>query len=650
MQQFILRARLQGKPVIFDTDDWVFDVAAVPHVAALDTMPEDERVLFLDGLARYRKTLLACDAIMVTTGRLRDLASEIHSTVFVCLNAVSQRMVEQADAALLKKRVYERKDSVREEVTIAYLSGTPTHNRDFLEAADAVLWALETYSTVKFQAVGQIDLDARFARFGKRVERIPLQLWQHLPTILSQVDINLAPLEQGNPFTDCKSCIKYIEAGLLGVPTIASPRIDFRRAIDPGRNGLFADTPQEWQQALQSLIESPKLRQEMGRRAYEDVRQNHTSRSLAPGLYETMQTIGGAMKKSDPLTVNWLLRAPIAGTGGGYRTIFRLADYLAKSGHVVHMYVEPIAHLAHLSAREINLFLEEHFGPLRVQVFVGHEHILPADASIATNWPTAYRIAEHSESLFKFYFIQDFEPEFYEMDDPLYGQADRTYSLPLHHVCIGQYLGNRIRRLTGKPTDVIDFAVDLDTFHMSIPPEDRPTPITVLFFARPSMKRRGFELGVSALRLLKEQHPDVEILFFGAKPEDLHEVPFDFQNLGVVTPDELCKVMNRAHILLSFSLSNISWVPYEGMACGCAVVEANVPSVVEMVSPGHNCLLADLEPQAVAAALARLVDDTLFRCQLANQAAEHLRHHSWQHSAGQFEEILRQRCFVRLAR
>jgi glycosyltransferase involved in cell wall biosynthesis len=281
---------------------------------------------------------------------------------------------------------------------------------------------------------------------------------------------------------------------------------------------------------------------------------------------------------------------------------------------------------------------------------VGHEHILPADASIATNWPTAYRVAEHSASLFKFYFVQAFEPEFYETSDPFYPQAERTYSLPLHHVCIGRYLGNRIRGLTGKPTDVIDFAVDQDTFHMSVRPEDRPNPITVLFFARPSLKGRGYELGVKALRILKEQCPNVEVLFFGAKPEDLGEIPFDFHNLGVVSADELCKILNRAHILLSFSLSNISWVPYEGMACGCAVVEAKVPSVVEMVSPGRNCLLADPEPEAVAAALQCLVADTTLRCQLANQAAEELRHRTWQHSTDQFEEILRHRCFVRLER
>ena len=86
----------------------------------------------------------------------------------------------------------------------------------------------------------------------------------------------------------------------------------------------------------------------------------------------------------------------------------------------MRVYVEPIAHLAGLSEDEIDAFLEENFGPLRVEAVVGHERILPADVSIATNWPTAYTVAQLPGSLFKFYFVQDFEPEFYEETDPLY--------------------------------------------------------------------------------------------------------------------------------------------------------------------------------------------------------------------------------------
>lgn len=43
--------------------------------------------------------------------------------------------------------------------------------------------------------------------------------------IASSFDINLAPLEMDNLFCRAKSEIKFVEAGLLGISTIAS-RID----------------------------------------------------------------------------------------------------------------------------------------------------------------------------------------------------------------------------------------------------------------------------------------------------------------------------------------------------------------------------------------------------------------------------------------
>jgi glycosyltransferase involved in cell wall biosynthesis len=167
-----------------------------------------------------------------------------------------------------------------------------------------------------------------------------------------------------------------------------------------------------------------------------------------------------------------------------------------------------------------------------------------------------------------------------------------------------------------------------------------------LFFARPSLRRRGYDVGVDALRLLKTERPDVDVVFFGSPTDELGEVPFEFRNLGVIEATAVAEAMNEAHILLTFSLTNISNVPYEGMACGCAVVDLDLPNVSSMVEPDVNCILAAFEPRALADAVERLTDDPDLRLRIARRGAADAAVRTWERTASMFEAALRRICFV----
>lgn len=644
---FIRKARERGALVLFDTDDWVFDPEAYRFIDT-NGMSERDQKLYRTGLERYRETIARSHGMIVSTDHLAELAGGLQKDVRMLPNVVSSEMERLATSARAGTSFRRTGSGYGQTVTLGYLSGTPTHRKDFAVAEDAIEWALESYPETRLLTVGHIDVSERFARFGERFQHLPLMPWQRLADTLSRIDINLAPLEADNPFTASKSAIKFFEAALVGVPTIASPTPDFRRSITHGETGWLADTLPEWREGLRYLIERPDAARELGEAARDRVLSRHTTASQSEHALETIRSFC-SRDETTPLTINWLLRAPIAGTGGGYWTIFRLANFLGAAGHRVRVYIEPIAHLEGKSHDEIEAFLEENFGPLRVQTVVGHDRILPADATIATNWPTAYTAAEQQDSLFRFYFVQDFEPEFYSDRDPLYREAERTYDLPLQHVCIGRSLAARLGRMTGRPTECIDFAVDTEIFRTRVRAAERSGPTRILFFARPGMKRRGFDLGVEALERVARERPDVEICMFGAEDEELRGVRFPFTNLGVLGHHELARAMNDAHILLCFSLSaNVSWVPLQAMACGCAVVEADVPGVREMVEK-DTCLLAEPVPDHVTESLIRLIDDDGLRCHLAENAATALAERSWDSSARQFEQILQNRCFVRAA-
>lgn len=275
---FVDAARSADKRVIFGTDDLIFEPDFYRQFAFLDGAPESVREAWRDALGDYRRTMVACDAAIVSTEPLARHARQLVDRVDVVHNVVSSEMIRRADEAVGEA------GASAGDVTIGYLSGTPSHKRDFREAADAVLWALDTYPNVFLRIIGKLELDGRFERFERRITRIPKQPFDAYLPLIAHLDINLAPLEPGNRFTECKSCAKYLEAGLFGVPTIASAQPDFVRVIGAGDNGFLVTSPEDWREALKTLIESPERRRTIGGLAYEDVRTSQSTKAGAPEL------------------------------------------------------------------------------------------------------------------------------------------------------------------------------------------------------------------------------------------------------------------------------------------------------------------------------------------------------------------------------
>ncbi len=92
-----------------------------------------------------------------------------------------------------------------------------------------------------------------------------------LPREYASFDINIAPLEVGNRYCEAKSELKYFEAALAGVPTVASPTQPFVDAIRAGQTGFLASSHEEWYARLKDLIQDPALRTSIANNAYREV-------------------------------------------------------------------------------------------------------------------------------------------------------------------------------------------------------------------------------------------------------------------------------------------------------------------------------------------------------------------------------------------
>jgi glycosyltransferase involved in cell wall biosynthesis len=276
-----------GGWVIYDTDDLLFDLEAFKYIDSPDFADPVRAALYQDDMARYRRTMEACDAIMTSTQYLADQASKLGVVTFVHRNGFSAEMLSLANKA------HESPRSDNRKIVLGYASGTPTHNLDFETIGPTIQKVLEDNPRTSLWLIGPIKVSRIWADYQSRIVHLPHVPWRLLPAYLSRFDINLAPLVIDNPFAQSKSEIKWMEAALVHVPTIASGTSAFKSAIHQGTSGVAASSKSEWQDSLTRLLGDQEKRQAMGSSAYDQVLQNYSPQARAKQFLAIIEKVTG---------------------------------------------------------------------------------------------------------------------------------------------------------------------------------------------------------------------------------------------------------------------------------------------------------------------------------------------------------------------
>jgi len=287
-------ARGLGRPLVFSCDDLLFDPTATPH-DALAALPENQRAWWLTATERYAATLRACDGFLATTEPLAAAAERSGLPAFVVRNGLGERALGVSET--LRKTVPPHRRG--DEIMLTYLSGTTMHELDFAVIAPALAVVLATRPHVRLRLGGHLQPTPTLAPWQDRIERLPFLPWHEMLAALAGSDVQLAPLRLGEPFSEAKSEVKYLEAGALGIPTIASPTDAFRRVIRHGENGLLAATAADWETQLLALVDDAGLRHRLGNRARDDVFLHATPEIQAEALVAALVAIRDRHRKSD---------------------------------------------------------------------------------------------------------------------------------------------------------------------------------------------------------------------------------------------------------------------------------------------------------------------------------------------------------------
>jgi GT2 family glycosyltransferase/glycosyltransferase involved in cell wall biosynthesis/predicted O-methyltransferase YrrM len=321
---------------------------------------------------------------------------------------------------------------------------------------------------------------------------------------------------------------------------------------------------------------------------------------------------------------------PIHRPGGGANIVLHEAEAMSRMGIAVSI----------INVRRNREGYERSYGVNGVPVVYANDEddvrrLLPRfDAVMGTWCESVYWLdaAEEDGRLpVRGYYIQDFEPFFFERDSAEYWMAWDSYTLypDLIRVAKTEWDREKVKEMIGVESSVGGATLDIDV-QRPRPRRDAvwpERPLRVLAMIRPSTPRRAPRLTMAVLRDMHRAYGEaIEIVIFGCDSDDpsFRALPHDFpwRNAGILNRMQVAALMNEIEIFVDFSEFQAQGLTaMEAMACGAAVIVPELGGSGTFVADERNGLIVDTSSQrACLEALERLVADDDLRARLQRQA------------------------------
>src|SRR5581483_1562522 len=199
----VLSARRDADtPVIFDVDDLMFrpELATLEYIDGIRTQNFTEseiRRFFMEVLLLLKEA----DRCTTPTLSLAQEIRELHKPATVIPNGFDASTLNRARTAVRMREANPRDELIR----IGYAAGSFTHQKDFAAASRALATILAENPNARLVLFGKTTRLEEFPEFDSLEDRIEwrdLVPVEELPSEYARFDINIAPLELGNPFCE----------------------------------------------------------------------------------------------------------------------------------------------------------------------------------------------------------------------------------------------------------------------------------------------------------------------------------------------------------------------------------------------------------------------------------------------------------------
>lgn len=282
LQRVFRTARKYQLPIVFSADDLIFHPERFKDAPAL--LHEDASIVrgFRESAQACAQAARRCDAVIGSSPELVAAAEDLGLPGFLLRNSTSA-LLERISRSCTPRAGGSRQ--------MGYFSGTDTHDLDLASIAPALAGAMARVPDLGLTIGGPVALPEALRALAHRIERLPLMGWSDLPAALSRMQLNLAPLQPSGRFNAAKSDVKFLEAALVGVPSVVSPAPEFLWGTGGGQLARLAETSAAWEEAVVDLVHNEPRGQGLGAAAQAMVLQSREPAAMAAAWEDALREI-----------------------------------------------------------------------------------------------------------------------------------------------------------------------------------------------------------------------------------------------------------------------------------------------------------------------------------------------------------------------
>lgn len=272
--EIIKNASVLGLKTIYDLDDWILDLPSYSVTSLND-----------DIMGNIIAMIREADYVTVSNDLLRDKLKKIRPDSIIIKNGF--------DHAAIKYRPEVNKESESPILLFSNTDGVKliSYRKTFFEQ---IIQFMENHPEAEIDFWGD-----KFPEMHK-IPRLNNNGFEANPVYKAKIRdrgywfaiVPLGGVEDPETllFNSCKSCIKYIDYGSLGIPGIFSNTPVYSDVIKNGETGFLVNNQDNyWIEVMENLYGSKELRHEIRTNAYSDCVNNY-------GLAESAKVLSSLIK------------------------------------------------------------------------------------------------------------------------------------------------------------------------------------------------------------------------------------------------------------------------------------------------------------------------------------------------------------------